>query len=211
MKLFPALSLVLLAAAPALSSAATTFQVDFEKNWDYAVDVNSFYGGGAASDGTSGADLGVSFVNVSGLSNDADFTYYTGAPSSQGTAYAYTTSPSDKALMNVAAGVDGTLSFYYASPSAVTGAIKAYSGLNGMGTLLGSFDLAASGTSAYDLWTKVTFSFAGTAKSFDLTGSANLVGLDNISAVPEASSSLMVLLGGLPVALGLMARRRRAA
>ncbi len=210
MKLFPTLSLALLAAAPALASAAA-FQVDFEKNWDYANGgVNAYYGGGTAADGSNGTDLGVTFLNVSGLSNDADFTYYSGAPSSQGTAYAYTVDAGDKALMNVAAGVNGVLSFYYASPAAATGAVKAYSGLNGTGTLLGSFDLAANG-SAYDVWTKVTFNFSGTAKSFDLTGSANLVGLDNISAVPEASSSLLVLLGGLPVAVGLMARRRRAA
>jgi hypothetical protein len=208
MKLLSSIALGLLAAAPALASASV-FQVDFEKTWDYANgSVDGYYSGGTAADGTSGPDLGVSFVGVSGLSNDNSFTYYTGAPSMQGTAYAYTSAPGDKALMNVAAGVGGALAFYYASPSDVIGAVKAYSGLNGTGTLLGTFDLVANGA-AYDVWTPVTFNFTGVARSFDLTGSANVVGLDNIRAVPEPESYAMAL-AGLGV-IGLLLSRRRQA
>jgi hypothetical protein len=194
-------ALALLALAPALASASS-FMVDFEHPWNYGSDVNGYYAGGTADDGASGANLGVSFVNVSGLSNDASFTYYSGAPSPLGTAYAH-----DNAYMNVGAGVAGNLSFFYSTPVAVTGAIKAYSGLNGTGTLLGTFDLGANSSEFYDTWSRVTLHFDGIAESFDLTGSANVVGFDNISAVPEAASTAMMLAGvGL---LAGLARRRR--
>jgi hypothetical protein len=208
MKMIPALALALCASAPAFAST-TGFVVDFEKNWDYNNgDVNNYYSGGAAADGSSGVDLGVSFTNVSGLSNDASFTYYAGAPSMQGTAYAQTFAPEDQAFMNVAAGVDSHLSFYYSSPTAVSGAVKAYAGLNGTGALLGTFDLAANDSGTYGTWTPVTFTFTGTAQSFDLTASANMVALDNISAVPEVDSLTMSMLGA---SMLLALRRRRRA
>jgi hypothetical protein len=176
--------------------------VDFEKNWDYTNgDVNDYYSGGTAADGTSGSNLGVSFVGVSGLSNDPNFTYYTNAPSLQGVAYAYGT-----AYMNVAAGVDNALSFSYSSLANLSGAVRAWTGLNGTGTLLGSFDLGTNdiGTT-YDTWTKATFSFAGTAQSFDFTGSANAVAFDNISAVPVPAAAWLF---GTGLAMFGAARRR---
>ncbi len=202
-RLFAVATLSAMAASPTF---AAQFTVDFEKNWDYLDgDINGYYNGGTAADGTTGANLGVSFVGVSGLSNDLDFTYYTGAPSPQGTAYAHTFAPEDLAFMNVAAGVDNALSFYYSSPGDALGAVKAYSGLNGTGTLLGTLDLAANTTGGYDVWTLVTFAFTGTALSFDLTGSANLVGLDDISAVP-VPPALVLLASAL---LGIPAVRQR--
>ncbi|MEC5386743.1 PEP-CTERM sorting domain-containing protein [Uliginosibacterium sp. H3] len=195
MKFLPIAALALFAASPAF--AGTSFLIDFEKNWDYGTAVDNTY-----------SALGVEFVNVLGLSNDADFTYFTNAPSPLGTASAATfDAPGySNAYLNVAGGVDGALSFYYSSPDAVVGAIKAYSGLNGTGTLLGTIDLTAN-TNDYSNWTAATFAFAGTAQSFDLTGSANLVGFDNIAAVPEASTYAMLLAGlGL---MGLVARRSR--
>jgi hypothetical protein len=110
----------------------------------------------------------------------------------------------------VSAGVENALQFYYSSPTAVVGAVKAYDGLNGTGTLLGTFDLSANTAGPnYDNWTPVQFTFSGTAKSFDLTASANVVGLDNISAVPEADSWMMMLAGGALLG-GVAMRRRRA-
>ena len=218
MKLLPAAALALFAAVPALAS--TPVLVDFERNWDYANgDVDGYYAGGTAADGTTGpVDLGVSFVGVSGLSNDASFTYYSGAPSMLGTAYVHTFSDGDKALMNVSNGADTALSFYYSSPSAVTGAVRAFSGLNGTGTLLGTFNLVANdslgvgGSFAYNVWTPVSFAFTGVARSFDLTGSANLVGIDNVrvnvSPVPEPDTVLLMLAGGAALLRTALRRRR---
>lgn len=200
MKLSSALTLLALAAAPALSSAATPFLVDFEKNWSYGEAVDNTY---AAS--------GVTFTNVLGVSNDPAFgsSYYSNAPSPQGVAMAQLDGTvNTKAYINVANGVDGLLSFYYASPVDIVGAVKAYSGLNGTGTLLGAFDMVANGSS-YDVWTPVNFSFSGTALSFDITASANAAGFDNISAVPEPSSMGLVLAAlGL---IGLVSTRRKQA
>lgn len=87
------------------------------------------------------------------------------------------------------AAAPGDAAFFYSSPLSVLGAVRAYSGLNGTGALLGSFDLLANASGAYDMWTQATLAFAGTAHSFDFTGSANVVGFDNISAtapVPRA-------------------------
>jgi hypothetical protein len=198
MKLSSVLSLIALAATPALSSAATPFLVDFEKTWSYGEAVDAQY---AAS--------GVTFTNVLGVSNDPDFgTYYTNAPSMQGVAMAQLDGVvNTSAFMNVADGVEGKLSFFYSTPSDIVGAIKAYSGLNGTGTLLGTFDFSAN-ASAYDAWTAATFTFGGVAKSFDLTGTANVAGIDNISAVPEPTS-LALCLASLGL-IGLVARRRSA-
>lgn len=196
MKLYSILSLLALAAAPALANASTPILIDFENNWQYGETVDNHY---AAS--------GVTFSNVLGLSNDADFTYYTGAPSAQGVAMAQLDGEvNTSAFLNVDSGAVGGLSFFYSSPTDVAAAIKVYSGLNGTGTLLGTIDLV-SNASAYDVWTQVNFSFNGVAKSFDLTGTANVVGLDNISiaAVPEPESYALALMG-LGV-LGLIGRR----
>jgi hypothetical protein len=207
MKLLTAAVFALVAAAPAYA-APQAFLVDFEKTWDYANGgVDSYYNGGAAADGsTGGANLGVSFVGVSGLSNDGlgslpSGNYFENAPSMQGVAYAY-----DTAYMNVAGGVDSTLLFSYASTQAVTGAVKAYSGLNGTGTLLGSFNLAANSPTGYDTWTSATFNFAGTAQSFDLSATAYVAALDNISAVPEPTAIVMMMVG--LASLGAARRRR---
>jgi hypothetical protein len=209
-RLISVATLTLAAATPAF--AGVLFTVDFEKNWDYANgDVAAYYGGGAAADGsTGGANLGVSFSNVSGLSNDSSFTYYAGAPSPAGTAYAH-----DNAYMNLSGGgFSGALSFFYSSPSDVQGAVKAYSGLDGTGTLLGSFDLsvndlggALTETGNYATWSLATFAFSGIAQSFDFSAMAGVVGIDNISAIPEPGS-LALLIGALGV-LGFVGQRKK--
>ncbi len=203
MKFTSAAAAALLALSPALA-AADGFLVDFERQWNYGEPVDNTYSG-----------LGVSFVNVLGLSNDADFTYYSGAPSPLGTAFVQSANTTDRSFMNVVNGsIAGALNFFYSTPTAVTGAIRAYSGLNGDGALLGTYNLASNDqTDAYNTWTAASFAFAGAARSFDLTGSANVVGFDNISAVvtpvPEPSAIVLMLVGGAGM-LRFAARRRRS-
>ena len=184
------LALALGLASPAF--AAAPLSIDFEKTWDYGVEVGDTY----AADG-------VTFTNVLGLSNNADEIFFSNAPSPQGIAYAQLDGITNTAAyMNVAAGVTGGLSFYYAGTDVST--IKAYSGLNGTGTLLGAITLASTGD--YSTWNKAVLSFSGSAQSFDLTSTAGIAALDNIAAVPEPTSVALLLAGG-----GLLlARRRRA-
>jgi len=210
MKLLSAAALAFLAAVPPLAPAQTVL-VDFEKSWPFGAEVQGYYAGGSASDGMTGANLGVSFVNVSGLSNDAFFTYYSGAPSPLGIAYAFTSAPGDHAYMNMAVGAAGALSFFYSNPSVATipSAIVAYSGLNGTGTQLGSISLANDDSGDYSGWRAASFSFSGIARSFDLTATADIVALDNITvtAVPEPSSLALLLLGGVAVVRQLKRRQ----
>jgi hypothetical protein len=216
-RLFPiALTLALLSASPA--HAASPFLLDFEFSWPYSTDIANYYNGGVASDNSSGANYGVSFTssvdssmfgfsNNDGLGQLPNGDYYANAPSMLGIVSPF--GPS--VFLNVADGVNSTLSFYYSSPDTITGALKAYSGLDGTGALLGSFDLAANNTGLADTWSQATFSFTGTALSFDFSASSNFVGFDNIAAnnitaVPEPESYAM-LLAGLSI-MGFVARRK---
>lgn len=186
------LALALGLASPAF--AAGPLSIDFEKNWSYGEEVADTY-----------ANQGVTFTNVLGLSNTAEFTQFSNAPSPLGVAFVQLDGVTNtSAFMNVAGGVTGGLSFFYSTPGDAPLAVKAYSGLNGTGTLLGTLSLTAN-SADYSSWNKAVLSFSGTAQSFDLTGTAGLVGLDNIAAVPEPSSVALLLAGG---AL-LVARRRR--
>lgn len=210
--LFPvALTLAILSANPA--HAASPFLLDFEHSWPYATDIANYYNGGTASDGSSGTNYGVSFTNsvdssMFGLSNNDGLgslpngDYYANAPSMLGIATPF----GPTVFMNVADGVNSTLSFYYTSSEAIIGAVKAYSGLNGTGTLLGSFDLLANNTGLADAWTQSTFNFTGTALSFDLSASSSIAGFDNIAAVPEPESFAMII-AGLSM-MGFTARRK---
>jgi len=181
-------AVALAASVPAF--AGTSFLVDFEKSWEYGTAVDNLY-----------SPLGVTFTNVLGLSNNDGLgglpngDYYAQAPSPLGVGIVQLDGVvNTHSYMNVATGVDQGLSFFYSSPVAVEGAIQVYSGLNGSGALLGSFNLTATGAD-YSVWKSMTLSFNGTARSFDLTGAANVVGLDNISAVPEPESYALLLMG----------------
>ena len=188
------MKLATLALALGLTSsafAAAPLSVDFEKTWDFGQAVDDTY-----------AAAGVSFVNVIAFSNSATDTFYSNAPSPLGVATAQLDGITNTAAyMNVAAGVQGGLSFHYAGTDMFT--VNAYSGLNGTGSLLGSVTVNATG--GYDSWKQTVLGLTGTAKSFDLSGTNGVAALDNISAVPEPSSIALLLAGG---ALVLVRRRR---
>jgi len=218
MKVFRSAAVAVIAAAPLFASAGLV-SVFFEKTWDPANgDVNGYYNGGTAADGSGGGpNVGISFVNVSGLSNDALHTYYNKGSlgSSLGVAYAH-----GSAFMNMTEAAIGSFAFYYSSPATVTGGVKIWSGLNGTGSMLGSIDLGANNTSAtYDTWTLVSGTFSGLARSFDFSAIAATpnfkgVAFDDIAVfsvplpVPEPSAVLLMLVGGAAV---LRAKTRRRA
>jgi len=195
------MKLATLALALGLTSpafAATAFSVDFEKTWDYAQLVDATY-----------AAAGVSFTNVvaysngDGLGSLPNGDYYADAPSPMGIASVQLDGITNTAAyMNVAGGVSGALSFFATATSDFE--IKAYSGLNGTGTLLGTYTVTAN-TTDWTVWSQNAFTFSGVAQSFDLTAANGIAGFDNISAVPEPASLALMLAG----ATVLLARRRR--
>jgi hypothetical protein len=205
-KLVAAAALALFAATPAF--AGTLFTIDFEKNWDYSSGgVDGYYGGGTAADGTSGPNVGVTFTNVSGLSNDKAFTYYTAGNTSKGVAYATDVG----ATLKVAGGFSGTLEFLYSSPVDVSGAVKAY---DSNGVLLGSLDLLANDfggfateTTNYGSWQTADLFFNGTAAYFDFSAMTAGVAIDNIRAIPEPGS--LALFAGAFGLMGVAAKRKK--
>ena len=207
MKMLSTVAAALLAAAPALSASAVT--LDFEGAAGYVNPIEGFYGGGTDSLGQSGPNLGISFSDVAGLSNDALGPYYSNAPSPLTVVFAF----DDTAFMNVAAGFVGTLAFAYSSSGAAVNAVNVYSGLNGTGTLLGSLSLLANAQSGcaatpFCNFDDLILPFAGTARSVGFGGGSPNVLYDNIAVtpVPEPETYALMLAGLATIAA---VRRRR--
>ncbi|MEF7613247.1 PEP-CTERM sorting domain-containing protein [Aquincola sp. MAHUQ-54] len=195
MKFITAAVLAAFAAAPAL---AAPLVIDFETAPSFE------------SIGEHYADWGVSFTgDALGLQNDFE-QYFSNAPSPLGVM----TPVGADATMNVAAGFVDQVSFSYSSSSLAVSAVNVWSGLNGTGELLASFNLVgnaqAGGCSdtAFCRFDTLTSTFAGTAHSLTFGNAANLAVFDNISvtAVPEPASVLMMALG--LAGLAAVSRRR---
>ena len=207
MKQLAILTAGLLAAS--FAQANTAVLVDFETPTSFAF-VEEHYNGGTDSAMLAGANLGVSFTfDALALQNDAAGPYFSNAPSPVGVMAPV----GANATMNVAAGFVGTVGVWYSADSFVLQGVNVYSGLNGTGNLLASFNLVANAqadgcsSSAYCRFDQLTSSFAGTAKSITFGNAANMAAFDNISitAVPEPTTVLLMSLGLATLAL----RRRR--
>lgn len=201
------------AAAAALFAATPAFAadtlIDFEGVTSFA-SINTFYNGGTDSAGASGPALGITFGgDALGLQNDALGPYFSNAPSPIGVMAPV----GADATLNDAAGFL-TVSFSYSASADVLGGVQAWSGLNGTGTLLASFDLAnnaATGCSdsAYCHFDLAGSTLAGTAHSLTFGNAANAAAFDNVtlSPVPEPSTCVLMAVG----LAGLLLSRRRNA
>ncbi len=181
-----------LAAPPAIASATT---IDFESVSPFASIGNTY--------------AGVSFgPDAQGLVNDALGPYFSNAPSPLGVMFVSGTGVPD-AAMTVAAGFT-QLSLFYSSADAVADAVQVWSGANGTGNLIASFNLLVNATngcsdSAYCRWDTLSGVFAVKALSITFGAGTQAAAFDNISVVPEPASALLL---GLGLAALVVSRRR---
>ena len=229
------LSAIILSSS-AIASNAAVITLNFEGIAPFPnesdVLIGGFYNGGTASNGAMGPNYGVEFsagavvlcldsvtVTCSNTSKGG-----LGVPGSdKGAMYFPTANP----YMNVAAGFDTGFSLAYTNPFARTEGVAIYDGVNGTGTLLGSFALApttnggngacaAYGNPNYCPFASASLAFSGTAKSVLFTGVNNLSTYDDftfgsttvggVPAVPEPETWALMLSG--LVAAGFAGRKR---
>ena len=187
--------LALFAVAPAMAAPLT---IDFETAPSFSSVADHYaaqgvvFGGGAL-----------------GLQNDVLGPYFENAPSPLGVMFTVDTD----SAMNVAAGFSGLFSFSYASTAAAGGAVNLWSGLNGTGDLLASFDLLGNSASCTTVgWCNfdaLSSNLAGVAHSMTFNGDPTIA-FDNIAlnTVPEPASALLVALGLAGLATGAGRRRK---
>ena len=206
-KLISVFAAGLLSAAPAFAANVT---VDFDDLSGYGTSITNHY---SAQGITFGADALTA-------SNDELGPYFSNSPS--GPAGSVMFAFGSNAAMNVASGFTGTVSFYYSA--LVDTVVSVYSGLNGTGTQLYTFNLAANTSScsvpAACNWDVASVDLGGVAQSIQF-GTAFISDVndphygstavfDNVTVapvpLPAAGWLLFSALGGF----GAMARRKRA-
>jgi hypothetical protein len=140
--------------------------------------VNAFYDAGFGSSGSGpGPNYGTNF------SADSK-TYYTYNGSNEPNPGVVATFDSNELTLNFDYSIQA-ISFVYSST--VSAQIRAYSGLNGTGDVVGSWSFSpnTSGPSGntYNTWSSSSSAWTVGARSIRFTGSANYWGLDNIAFV----------------------------
>ena len=111
------------------------------------------------------------------------------------------------AIMDVAGGFTGLLSFYYEAPDS-SGLVTIWSGLDGTGAMLASFPLVASSD-----WDVAGSPFSGTAMSVTYSGTPGTrfdVITNHGFVIPEPSSIVLLTSGIAGAAVGFRRRGRSA-
>ncbi len=184
-----------LLGAPAF--AATTTTINFEG-------VTGF-----ASIGDTYAAQRFSFrPDAQGLVNDALGPYFSNAPTPLGVMFVSGINVPD-AAMTVEPGFN-ELRFYYSSADVVTDAVQVWTGANGSGALIASYNLAANATqgctdTAYCHWDLLGGKLSQTALSVTFGAGTQAAAFDNISVVPEPSSVWLV---GMALGALVLSRHR---
>jgi len=217
MKLIPILAAAasIFAASPAFSAAVT---IDFEGTTSFS-SVNNFYNGGTDGAGASGVNYGIAFsLPAQGLVNDGlgeaapDGRYFSNQPSGTTVMFA----PDSPAVMDVASGFLGAVSFYYSAKTNPLGSAQAttitvYDGLGGTGNVVGTgtFGPNANADAAWDTWSLASLTLTGMGKSISFGDNGGYIAYDNITvnAVPLPAALLLFPFGA--AALGFAGRRRR--
>ncbi len=158
----------------------------------------------SSSTPASGTNYNISFgLDALALSNDADFTYFSNAPSA--TVMTPVGGSASLSATGAFSFIDA-LSFTYSASSAFT--IKVLDAAN---NVLQTVSLAATNDSCTDVafcvWTQASLSFSGAAKSFDFGDATYVAGFDNITVneVPLPAAGWLLASG-----LALFRRRKPA-
>ncbi len=223
---------VVAAALPMASAQAAVIVLNFEDiNASYpATDCNyayiqQFYNGGNSSQGTSGTNYGVSFgsnalaVGLTTLGTTPACLNGSrgglGDPDSQrGSLYF---EPGAANLMNVAAGFNTGLSFFYTAINQ-GGAAQVFDDLNGTGNLLATLDLSVTPSNCsidykadFCPFVAAGVTFSGTAKSVNWVGAVNQIAFDDVTLGSSNPGQVPVpgTLGIVGLGLVGLARMRR--
>ena len=196
--------------ASSVSAMAAPTTIDFEGTGSFS-SISDFYNGGTDGAGNSGTNYGVVFTpSAQSLANDELGTYFSNAPTPGSVMFV----SDGTAFLNAAQGFYGAVSLYYSSTVEALNAINIYSGLNGTGSVLGSFNLGANAQNgcsdtAYCHFDNVSVAFAGTGQSIGFSNTQAAYDNVSITPVPEPTGYALMALG--LVAVGFVARRRAAA
>lgn len=218
-------------ACAAASPAAATVTINFENIATYGansgIGVLNFYNGGTASNGASGANLGVGFasnaltlcLNTLGTHCSGTSRGGLGDPASAFTAMFFTSGSSTS--LSDAAGFTSGISFFYVAGED-PGLVQIFDGVNGTGNLLASLPLPTNAVSCgapfsalFCPFTFESLTFSGTGRSVVFGGTANQLVIDDVvlgfSALPEPATWAMMLLGFGAIGAALRRTRRRKA